>query len=228
METNTNENIQAGHTNKLFNLGVTNNIDATNVTARGRKAKDSTTNRDSIYNWSDREISQVKKEILKKGLRYGIRNKKINQLEILSRFEELAQALNDVDMVEGKDEIIADLNTKTMFFKDLQKLSTEFFDLCKKSTDNIGKEEHNALVNLSKEKNLVISKADKGAAVVIQNKVDYMSKMEKIISTPGKFRKLDSNETRKRETRLQNILRGLNSDVEKVDDLIALLVSESI
>jgi len=43
--------------------------------------------------------------------------------------------------------------------------------------------------------------------------------MEKIISTPGKFRKLDSNETRKRETRLQNILRGLNSDVEKVDDL---------
>jgi len=46
-----------------------------------------------------------------------------------------------------------------------------------------------------------------------------MSKMEKIISTPGKFRKLDSNETRKRETRLQNILRGLNSDVEKVDDL---------
>jgi len=79
--------------------------------------------------------------------------------------------------------------------------------------------EHDALVELAKDRMIVISKADKGAAVVVQNIEDYRTKMMGIVNTPGKFQKLKGNVTRTRETRLQNILRSLNSDVEKVVDL---------
>ncbi len=126
---------------------------------------------------------------LEKGLKFGIRNKKINQFEILARFEELAQSLNEEEIVEEQDELRADLNSKSAFFKELQKLSSEFYLLCKKSLDNLQREEHDALVELAKDRMIVISKADKGAAVVVQNIEDYRTKMMGIVNTPGKFQK---------------------------------------
>jgi UDP-N-acetylglucosamine transferase subunit ALG13 len=39
------------------------------------------------------------------------------------------------------------------------------------------KEEHAALSNLAKDESIVITKADKGNAVVIQNKKDYQEKV---------------------------------------------------
>ncbi len=87
--------------------------------------------------------------------------------------------------------------------------------MCKRPVDNLSEEEQNALVNLSKDKNIVISKADKGAAVVIQNTTEYKTKMLDILKTPGKFKQLDQNETKVRENKLQNYLRSLNTEVEK-------------
>jgi len=73
--------------------------------------------------------------------------KQKNQFEILARFEELAQSLSNEMMVEEPNELTANLNTKSAFFKELQKLSREFFLLCKKSVDNLPKEELDALVD---------------------------------------------------------------------------------
>jgi hypothetical protein len=108
------------------------------------------------------------------GERTGIRNKKINQFEILARFEELAQ--NEEEIVEKQDELRTHLNSKSAIFKELQKLSSEFYLLYKKSRDNLQREEHDALVELAKDRMIVISKADKGADVAVQNIEDYMSK----------------------------------------------------
>ena len=49
----------------------------------------------------------------------------------------------------------------------------------------------------------------KGNAVVIQNTSDYLLKVEEILADDGKFEQLKENETIKRETRLQNLLRQL-------------------
>ena len=55
---------------------------------------------------------------------------------------------------------------------------------------NLSKEEHIALNNLIKNKDLVIQKADKGNTVVVINKYDYISKMKTILKDTLKFCKL--------------------------------------
>jgi hypothetical protein len=59
-------------------------------------------------------------------------------------------------------------------------LAFEFIELSKKTRDNLTDDEKSALNNLSKDHNIVINKADKGAAVVVQNKIDYNNKIMEI------------------------------------------------
>lgn len=66
-----------------------------------------------------------------------------------------------------------------------------------------------ALINLSKNKDIVVTKADKGNAVVIQNKGDYMKKVSEILRTRGKFKKHPDDPTIERKKSLQNALRYL-------------------
>ncbi len=120
---------------------------------------------------------------------YGIKQKRVDTYEIMSRFEELAQSLNRHDIAKG-DQLKANLNTKSVFFEQLQNMSSEFIKLSKKAMDNLNEEEHEALVKLAKDPNIVISKADKGNAVVIQNVADYKAKVKLVLENPGKFEKL--------------------------------------
>jgi hypothetical protein len=66
-----------------------------------------------------------------------------------------------------------------------------------------------ALLELSKDQTFIITKADKGNAVVIQNKTDYKKKVNNLLTSTGKFKELNG-ETIKRETRLQNYLRSIS------------------
>ena len=64
---------------------------------------------------------------------------------------------------------------------------TSYRDVGKKIDRSLSKEEHFALKNLVKSKDLVIQKADKGNTVVILNKNDYNLEMKKILSDTSKF-----------------------------------------
>ncbi|CAF2835258.1 unnamed protein product [Rotaria sp. Silwood2] len=72
----------------------------------------------------------------------------------------------------------------------------------KKQTDPIIK----TLINLSKDDSIYITRADKGRAVVILDKLDYINKMEKILSDTRTFIRLDSDPTIQKEERLQRKL----------------------
>ena len=63
---------------------------------------------------------------------------------------------------------------------------------------------------------IIISKSDKGNAVVLQNVEDYKLKINKLLETDGKFVTLRRNPTRTREEELQKQLRILRS-AEKID-----------
>jgi hypothetical protein len=167
---------------------------------------------------SNRVLSETETKVLSKGLKYGIKNKRVDTYELLSRFEELAQSLNNKKIVEKSDEFKANLNSKNAFFQQLQNMSTEFIELSKKATDNLTEEELEALNNLSKDKSIVITKADKGNAVVIQNVSDYKLKVYKVLEEPGKFMKLDCDDTLTRELKLQNLLRRMNAKRKWVRD----------
>jgi len=88
-------------------------------------------------------------------------------------------------------------------------MTYEFLELSKTSFDSLTDEEHVALKALTQDKSIVITKADKGNAVVIQDLEVYRKKLMALLEQDGKFKKINSDETILREKRLQNYLRSL-------------------
>ena len=69
--------------------------------------------------------------------------------------------------------------------------------------------QHRVLRNLRKNKDIVITKPDKGNGVVILDRKLYNNAIEEIISDNSKFEKLNEDPTLKREASLQRFLRKL-------------------
>ena len=101
------------------------------------------------------------------------------------------------------------LDDKQAFYQELQKYATEYIKNLMKGKNNLNKDEQETLNQISKRNSLVISKADKGNAVVIQNKTDYIRKAIEIISDKSKFSCLESDPTLEREAKLQRQLNYL-------------------
>ena len=83
---------------------------------------------------------------------------------------------------------------------------TSYRDVGKNTDWNLSKEEHFALKNLVKNKELIIQEADKSNTVVILHKNDYNLKMKKIVSDTSKFQKLsiDKNKVLNHIVNLEN------------------------
>ena len=194
------EETESIHDYKLRRLGAIMNVDSRFVTKRVNN--NTLISADAIYNNSSYQLSDIEHRLLSKGLQYGIKEKKVNEFEILARFESLAQSLKDVPTCEQTNELRANLDPLNAFLNTLQGMAFEFVELSKQAIDNLTYEERAALENLSKNKNIVISKADKGNAVVIQDFEDYQSKVKSILNTHGKFNRLPKDPTLKRETKL--------------------------
>ena len=60
----------------------------------------------------------------------------------------------------------------------------------KNPQQNLSKEELTALTNLSKNKDIVIQKSDKGNSVAIVDKDTYIKRMENLLSDQRKFEKV--------------------------------------
>lgn len=106
------------------------------------------------------------------------------------------------------------LDRKNEFFNQLQAMAFEFIELSKQARDNLTDAEHQALEELSKDKSIIITKADKGNAVVIQNKIDYINKVQQLLMADNKFKQLIEDETIRREASLQRFLRSLTKKNE--------------
>ena len=69
--------------------------------------------------------------------------------------------------------------------------------------------QHRVLRNLRKNKDIVITKPDKGNGVVILDRKLYNNAIEEIISDTSKFENVNENPTLKHEASLQRFLRKL-------------------
>ena len=121
---------QLKHEEKLEKLGIESrirvNILNVNRNRNGVGEIEVADNAKIIYNLSSRELSELETRVLEKGLKYGIRETKVNEYEILARFEQLAYTLNSLTIKETGDELRANLNNKNAFFQQLQFMSYEF------------------------------------------------------------------------------------------------------
>ena len=76
----------------------------------------------------------------------------------------------------------------------------------------LSKDEWTALSDLRNDDSIIISKPDKGNGVVIDSRLDYLTKMKKLISDGTKFKQLKQNPTKSREENLSVYLCKLKKD----------------
>ena len=112
----------------------------------------------------------------------------------------VAQIIDSKELVpQSSDDKI---DKKQAFFHQFKAKALEFIEFSKNMTDNLTEEEHEALKILSKDETIIISKADKGNAVVIQNKSDYIDKLIVLLEDKTKFECIEDDITIERERKL--------------------------
>ena len=97
--------------------------------------------------------------------------------------------------------------TKSQIKAHLSYLANSYFYNYKPSSHTLN--QHRVLRNLRKNKDIVITKPDKGNGVVILDRKLYNNAIQEIISDTSKFEKLNEDSTLKREASLQHFLRKL-------------------
>jgi hypothetical protein len=83
--------------------------------------------------------------------------------------------------------------------------------------DNLSPSERMALDQLIKNDNIVIKPADKGSAVVIMDRLDYLREGYKQLANTQFYTKLDQNPTEKHRIEVQNIVEDMfqNGEIDK-------------
>ena len=154
---------------------------------------------ETITNVTQYKLSQEKSDLLKAGLYFLIQPDKIRKSKIFATFEKIHRSfLNNLKFEKTKTQIKAHLSY----------LANSFFLYNYKPSPRILRQ-HCVLRKLRKNKEIVITKPDKGNGIVILDRKLYNKAIEEIISDTCKFEKLNEDPTLKRETSLQRFLRKL-------------------
>ena len=153
---------------------------------------------ETITNFTQYELSQVETDLVKAGLYFSIQPDKIRKSEIFTTFEKIHRSfLNNLKSEETKSQIKAHLSY----------LANSYFYNYKPSPRIL--RQHRVLRNLSKNKNIIITKPNKGNGVVILDQKLYYNSFQEIISDSSKFEKPNEGPTLKHESSVQRFLRKL-------------------
>ena len=138
-----------------------------------------------IFNFSSYELTDEEKNVLCKGLNFSVKPGWIEYSEFLLPFELLFRDIKREDLCNK------DMSLIKARLLDTALTSYQNFSSDKDPPENLTPSESKALKRLSKNKNIVIKKADKGNTVVILDKCSYISAIEEILNDNSKFSKLD-------------------------------------
>ena len=156
------------------------------------------TAKETTTNLTQYELSQEGSDLLEERFYHSFQPDKIRASEIFTTFEKIhLSVVNNLKSEERKSQIKAHLLY----------LANSYFYNYKPSPRIL--RQHRVLRNLRKNKDIVITKPDKGNGVVILDRKLYNNAIEEIISDTSKFEKLNEDPTLKREASLQRFLRKL-------------------
>ena len=124
-----------------------------------------------IFNYSSHVLTESEKSLLCKGLNFAIPSKTLEYVDYLLPFELLCRDTKEVLKTRIKDCAFSSFNSCNENGAPL----------------NLTTEEFAVLKSLSKNKNLIIQKSDKGNSIAIIDKCDYLEKMRNILSDSSKF-----------------------------------------
>ena len=173
-----------------------------------------------ITNLSSYTLNDIEKTALARGLNFTLPPKQLKKGSYLASYEVLFKRLDSMPFNGSNDDRLYFKNKlRDSAFSSLYNFNNNRLNL-----SNLPKEELDALKNLTRNEDIIVTKPDKGSGVVIMNLSDYISKVETIIHDETKF-KLHKNQdlykvSRSIETKVRNFLRdkvkkpGHLSDVE--------------
>ena len=136
-----------------------------------------------IFNFSKYELSNAEKKLLAKGLNFCLAPKQLNYADCLVHFELFYRNIRNLEILSNED--LDFVKTKT------KERALSSYRQCNKSPQqNLSKGELEALASLSKNKDFVIQKSDKGNSVVIVVKETYIKRVENLLSNQRKFERV--------------------------------------
>ena len=136
-----------------------------------------------IFNFCKYELSNAEKELLAKGLNFCLAPKQLNYADYLVHFELFYRNIRNLEVLSNED--LDFVKTKT------KETALSSYRQCNKSLQqNLSKGELEALASLSKNKDIVIQKSDKGNSIVIVDKETYIKRMDNLLSDPRKFERV--------------------------------------
>ena len=162
---------------------------------------------ESVFNLSSVTITPVQLEVLSRGPKFGL-PRSVQKEEILGEFELYFDQIRP---------LVKDRRTRDGLKAKVAGLAHEYADTKhKRNVFPLGKEHLDALHQLKSNKELVITKPDKGTGVVLLDKQDYVAKMMSILNDSTKFERIggcaEHDNTGKRERALQAFLLRLKKD----------------
>jgi hypothetical protein len=153
-----------------------------------------------VVNLSSYKLSDPEVRLLSKGLQFSIPPHKLDRTDVMTSFETLfSQAVSGIQ------------GNLSRFKVRLKSLCYSYIHSPPKDKP-LPNDEMQALEQLAQLKDLVFIRPDKGNGIVVMNCLNYINKMNIIISDPSKFTKLQSDPTQQREQRLQRFLLRLYKD----------------
>ena len=190
--------IQAIHKKKLSNLGANTSIaplDPNKV----------------IFNLSSRILTTKEKNLLAYGLNFNLPIFKLDFFSFFLSFERLNRILKDKPIYNSHQypslkSILHNLAYKTFYNFKPHKMFSPIFS----------KNDIKTLKTLSRDKTLVICRPDKGRGVVLMDRLEYVNKMNSILTDPNKFKIIDSDNwllhTLRQEDKVNKLIHKFKKD----------------
>ena len=153
----------------------------------------SNVNKKHVINLSKDNLTQAQRSVLAKGPNFSLALINITNIEYITVVESMCTKLKEEDAIELK----ADVNAL------LRK--------AKAPKPNLTKEERKELLQLRKDKDKVVLTADKGVAMVVMDRQDYINKAEELLTQPA-YRTIPRDPTNKIKAQLITKLRRIKRE----------------
>ena len=149
------------------------------------------TSTDIVLNLFSMKLTEEELGVLKYGLKHPIEPRFINKTNVLTTFDFIHRAMSK-DLKDNRD--AGEVKDKLSY------LANSYVNLYKPTKNLLRKY---GILDKLQNKDILITRPDKGNGVVIVDRWLYMSRMYEIVNDASKFLKLSSDPTLRREGKLQ-------------------------
>lgn len=170
-----------------------------------------------IVNLSDFKLTKAQCSILEKGLSFSPTPFNFDKFDILRSFNDFFRQIKFSALYTNNKDSSTDVKNKedciefyqNCVLADISKLLPKYNKQQQKP--NLSESEKRALSELKRNKDIIIKKADKGGAVVILNRIDYINEAMRQLNDDKSYKKLDEDPSNYVFTKINKILKNLEN-----------------